>query len=73
VKVIVIYGPGDFIRLASGLGAEVNALTYVNEGGIARRLHRTPLSDLGSLMDDRLPATVAAFDAAYPGCEDWYA
>jgi hypothetical protein len=36
-------------------------------------LHGSPLGDLAMLGDERLPATVEAFDLAYPGCEDWYA
>lgn len=73
MKLIVIYGPAAIIRLAAGAEAAVNALAAVNEGGVARRLHGSPLSDLATTRDNRLPATVAEFDAAYPGCEDWYA
>ncbi|WP_299009916.1 hypothetical protein [uncultured Caulobacter sp.] len=73
MKSIVIYGPGDMKRLVRGEGAEVNALAAVNEGGVARRLHGSPLGDLAMLGDGRLPATVEAFDLAYPGFEDWYA
>lgn len=73
MKSIVIYGPGELIRRVAGDGAVANAFAAVNEGGAARRLHGSPLSDLAMLCDERLPPTVAAFDAAYPGCEDWYA
>lgn len=73
MKSIVIYGPGDVVRLAAGAEAEANAFAAVNEGGVARRLHGSPLSNLATTRDGRLPATVAEFDAAYPGLEDWYA
>lgn len=73
MKAVVIYGPGDTINLMMGDAAGVNAFAAVNQGGEARRLHRSPLADLSTSLDPRLPATVTEFDAAYPGCEDWYA
>lgn len=73
MKSVVIYGPGDMRRLVQGADVGVNALAAINEGGAARRLHGTPLSNLAMLRDERLPPTVEAFDLAYPGCEDWFA
>lgn len=73
MKSIVIYGPGAMVRRVAGEGAAANALAAVNEGGVARRLHGSPLGDLATLSDARLPPTVEAFDLAYPGFEDWYA
>lgn len=73
MKTIVIYGPGDVVRLAAGAEAEANAFAAVNEGGVARRLHGSPLSNLATTRDSRLPPTIDEFDVAYPGQEDWHA
>lgn len=73
MKSVVIYGPGPNVRLMMGAGVGANAFAAVTEGGEARRLHGSALSDLATCLDGRLPPTIAEFDAAYPGLADWYA
>lgn len=73
MKSILIYGPGDMMRLVRGAEAEANAFAAVNEGAAARRLHGSPLADVATTRDRRLPANLAEFDAAYPCLEDWHA
>lgn len=73
MKSIVIYGPGAQVRLVMGSEAAVNAFSAVTEGAHARRLHGSPLANLATVLDQRLPSTVAEFDAAFPGLGDWYA
>lgn len=67
--IAVIYGPGDRKRLVDGPPAIValNIQIYEAEAGVeARVLDDTALSNLASVMDQRLPATLAEFDQAFP-------
>jgi hypothetical protein len=66
----LIYGPGDQRRFIMGTPENVtnSVILYLTEAGVeARLLAATPLADLMSVLDPRIPETPVEFDDLYPG------
>jgi hypothetical protein len=65
--IVVVYLPDGGKQLLSGYPPEMLAELK----GEIRRLDTTELSNIGTLLDPRLPATAAEFDLKYPDAQDW--
>ncbi len=70
--IALIYESNGGKRLMSGDPHQVipNLNMFMGEIGTQiRLLDGTALDNVGTALDERLPATVQEFDSTYPGCE----
>lgn len=63
----------DGKRLFSGQVSSVTSTLRGVDAALVRVLDGTELSNMGTVMDPRLPETLAEFDAAYPAAGRWAA